>query len=237
MHLNTLAIAVKSCHRDMDAGCHDAIRNSWGRDLKTRGVDTYFFMGKDPAQDDTRRLRRYVTGEVVLDCKDDYESLPVKTHRICQWLQGKMYQHLFFCDNDTLIFPDKLLSSGFEKYDYSSSVWWGGEPGCPPFKFTDSYGEYPECRAWASGGWGYFLNRKAADIVANTYSRYWAEDMYVGDVLAPYIDKREITAARITTGTDHWPKTKYKFEPKYLKMAYERGSFKALYSWGGPLVA
>lgn len=231
-----LAIAVKSCHKDLDRGCHDAIRSTWGRDFKARGIDVFFFVGKDPTQEDTRRVRRYVSGEVVVDCKDDYESLPVKTRRICQWVNSKMFSHIYLCDNDTMVHPDKILSSGFEKYDYSASQWWGGEPGDPPFHYSDSYGDYPECRVWASGGFGYFLSRKAADIVANTYPKHWAEDMFVGDALAPFIDKREITVAKLSVMTDHFPRCAVKYDPKYLAPAYQHGSFKWLFN-GGPLVA
>jgi hypothetical protein len=240
LEVSKLAIVVKSCHRDLDRGCHDVIRQTWGRDLKARGVDTFFFVGKDPTQEETRRVRKYESGEVVVDCKDDYLSLPVKTRRICQWLGSKMFSHAFFCDNDTMLFPDQLLNSGFEKYDYSASHWWVGrglgDPGVPPFHYVDSGGEYPECRAWASGGFGYFLSHKASNIVADAQPTIWAEDLFVGQLLAPLIDKRELIVGKFSPITEHFPTCATKYDPKYMIQSYEKKTWKWLFN-GGPLVA
>lgn len=49
-----LAICIKSCHRDMDAGLHSAIRETWGKDAQALGISLFFFMGEDPTQQETR---------------------------------------------------------------------------------------------------------------------------------------------------------------------------------------
>jgi hypothetical protein len=167
-----LAICVKSCHRDMDAGFHTAIRSTWGKDAKALGIDVFFFVGRDPTQQDTRIMRRYTPGEVVLDCADDYMSLPVKTRRICQWAQAKLYTHLFFCDTDTYVRPNELLVLDFASYDYAG-WFFVGEPGGAPFEYQDEYGHYSDLRGWASGGLGYFLSRRACGVVATTPSTIW----------------------------------------------------------------
>lgn len=233
-----LAIAVKSCHRDLDAGLHEAIRGTWGRDAKALGIDVFFFVGRDPMQQDTRRVRRYENGEVVLDCDDSYDYLPLKTRRICQWLTGKVYKHLFFCDTDTFVRSKQLLTTGFEWYDYFGDFF-DNQPGAAPFKFTDARGNlFEECRAWASGGFGYFLSRRAADIIASTPPNFWAEDMYVGNVLAPAIDQHFLKAESIKIRgerngiTEHWPKTATVFTPEYARLAYENGGFHQLYANG-----
>ena len=233
-----LAVLVKSCHRDLDSGCHDAIRTTWGRDLKTLGVETCFFVGRDPSQQDTRRVRRYSSDEVVVDCQDNYDSLPTKTRRMCQWVGNKMFKHVFLCDTDTLINAKVLLSSGFESFDYAGRfIKVGTYPGSPPFRYQDERGEtYSECRAWASGGWGYFLSRRAAELIASTPVSGWAEDLFVGQVLAPMIDDKTFTGANLdvnTLGTSHYPRnvsTPYK--PEFMKMAMEAGSFDALFRTG-----
>ena len=234
-----LAVCVKSCHKHLDEGYHEAIRGTWARDLKALGVETYFFVGTDPSQQDTRRCRRYVSNEVVVDCKDDYESLPVKTRRICQWTMGKTFERIFLCDTDTLIKAKELLATGFEAFDYAG--YFGKEgtsPGCAPFSYTDAYGTYPECRAWASGGVGYFLSRRAAEIIAATPPTYWAEDLQVGQTLAPEFDTKRMIGSAMNMGngvvTSHFVKTNGtpEYKPEYMKLAYELGSFENLYRKG-----
>lgn len=234
-----LAICVKSCHRDLDAGHHDAIRGAWGRDAKANGVDVFFFVGHDPNQADSRRIRRYVSGEVLLDCRDDYESLPTKTRRICQWAMGKMFPYLFLCDNDTFVKIPQLLKTGFEKSDYSG-YFRDHLPGEAPFNYSDPFGEYPGCRAWASGGIGYFLSRKAVEIVAADPPTGWAEDMWVGQVLADYIDKKEIKAEPLDIkrkATWHFEKMNdhLVYKPEFMKLAYEnplKNGWDSLYASG-----
>ena len=231
-----LTICVKSCHRDLEAGFHDAIRGTWGKDAKTLGVDVFFFMGEDPTQQSTRRSWRYTPGDVVLDCDDSYEALPYKTRRICQWLLGKTYSHAFLCDVDTFVRPKQLLSTGFESYDYLGQFL-VGEPGGAPFHYSDEHGAYDDMRGWASGGFGYFISKKAASIVAETTPNVWAEDAFVGQSLAPFIDEKKVVSAHVDLQqrqvTEHFGKNKpQQFTPKILQEAYQHGGFKALYVKG-----
>lgn len=231
-----LAICVKSCHRDLDAGFHDVIRGTWAKEARWLGADLFFFVGEDPTLQSSRRSRRYVSGEVVVDCGDSYEDLPNKTRRIAYWATGKMFSHVFLCDVDTFVRPKQLLETGFESYDYAGQFL-TGEPGCAPFKYNDDRSVHEECRAWASGGFGYFLSKKACGIVADTHPNVWAEDMYVGQTLAPFIDSHDIVAANINLkqkqATEHWSKNlPQQFTPKILQEAYQYGGFRQLYVKG-----
>lgn len=231
-----LAICIKSCHRDLEEGFHEAIRGTWGKEAKALGLDLFFFMGKDPTQQSTRRSWRYNPGEVVVDCDDNYEALPYKTRRICQWASAKLFTNLFLCDVDTFVRPKQLLETGFESYDYAGQFL-VGEPGGAPFKYTDERGVYDDFRGWASGGIGYFLSKRAAGIVGATPPNVWAEDAYVGQTLAPFIDNKEIVSANIDLikkrATEHWSKNlPQKFEPKIIQEAYQHDGFKALYVKG-----
>lgn len=231
-----LAICVKSCHRDLEAGFHDAIRGTWGKDAKALGIDVFFFMGEDPTQQSTRRSWRYSSGDIVVDCDDSYEALPYKTRRIAQWMGGKMFTNLFLCDVDTFVRPKNLLNTGFEEFDYLGQFL-VGEPGGAPFRYTDDRATYDEFRGWASGGFGYFLSKKAASIVAESTPNVWAEDAFVGQALAPFIDKKEIVSANIdllkTQASEHWSKNlPQQYTTKILQEAYQHGGFKALYVRG-----
>jgi len=237
--MTKLAICLKSCHRDLDAGFHSAIRETWGQDAKASGVDVFFFLGRDAMQQETRQLRRYVSGEVVLDCPDDYDSLPFKTRRICQWVMNKMFTHVFLCDTDTYVNVKNLLKTGFEKYDYLGKFL-VGEPGGAPFNYTDEYGSrFDQFRGWASGGFGYFLSRKAVDIVADTRPAVWAEDAYVGQSLAPALDKGELKGGNIDLdntfhATEHWNKKRITtpFTPDAIRLAHKNGGFRELFKKG-----
>lgn len=238
--LGNLAIAVKSCHKDLDAGFHKAIRETWGQEAKALGIDVFFFMGKDPTQANTRASRRYEKGEVVLDVDDSYDELPRKTRGICRWMTGKMFHHVFLCDNDTFVRPKALVQIGFEYYDYAGDFF-RNHPGQAPFRYTDERGiPHENCRSWASGGYGYFLSRRAAEIVVETTPMTWAEDLYVGQALGSAIDKHEIKAVSIpfktggnNSSTEHFPKGPNRlFTPELLRLAYVHGGFNVLFHKG-----
>jgi hypothetical protein len=236
--MKKIAICVKSCHADLDRGCHDAIRSTWARDLRASGIETYFFMGADAKMSETRQLRRLVSGEVVLDCKDDYMSLPMKTKRICQWAQGKTFSHIFLCDTDTYVFPGPFICGYAEVFrteaDYAG-YFLGREPGGPPFTYTDAQGTFGETYPWASGGWGYFLSRNALTEVAAFFPKVWAEDLWVGQILGPPISvTKRMKGLNIAqnTITEHFPKSpdaKISYKPEYMSMAHQNGGFRALF--------
>lgn len=175
----TLLIGVKSCQRDREEGFHQAIRETWGHSYGF----IRFFMGGDKttAQD-----------EVALGCADDYMSLPYKTKAMLEWfLKHTSSDHIFLCDCDTFVDVRKLLVLPFEKYDYSgkSTLWPPNAKMGETFRYHDGKGNIIDpCHPWASGGYGYFLSRRAAQIVVENTPNTWAEDLWVGQVLGPRLD-------------------------------------------------
>lgn len=180
-----LAICVKSCAQDGIEGFHDIIRRTWGKDAEALGIDVRFFIGhaayKIPAQD-----------EVVLSCKDDYDSLPFKTKAILKWAMfnsydGDGYDYVFLCDTDTFIIPELLLKCGYEQYDYAGRI--GTQyPIGTVFRYEDGKGKIIEdCRPWASGGLGYFVSRPLMQTIVKHYEPdHWAEDLWVGQCAAKH---------------------------------------------------
>lgn len=183
-------IAVKSCHDDLKQGCHDTIRKTWGRNVPMFAHLKLFVGGGNI---------EYHPGdhadEVNLRCLDDYDSLPSKTKEICQWSWMRGYDFTFLCDVDTFLEPDRLMKTGFEKYDYSGRF--GSSPAIgSQFDFKDGRGiRHEHCHPWASGGFGYFVSRKAASVITSVEPKIWAEDMYVGQVMGPLIQCGDIEAA------------------------------------------
>jgi hypothetical protein len=118
-----------------DAADRDC-RATW---LKGAAADYRFFRGRGAK-------RAPLDDEVFLDAPDDYYGLPHKVQAIAGWALDAGYDFSFKCDNDTFVSVPRLLASGFEKHDYS-----GFYRGPGP--------------SYASGGSGYWLSRRAMEIV------------------------------------------------------------------------
>lgn len=207
-----LLIAIKSCAHDANRGDHNVIRNTWGKDI--READLRFFMGGDTS------YLGLMDDEVMVDAPDNYRGLPYKTREILRWSITKNYDQTFLADTDTFIIPVKLITCGFEKHDYFGRNTW-------PFGSTRYYeapgrnGDFwksSDCYPWMSGGCGYFLSKKAAEIIAVREPNCWAEDLWVGQVLGPFYNNREIKMANMDSGiTWHFPQNDYRsqYDPKF----------------------
>jgi hypothetical protein len=220
-----LLVAVKSCFDMMEAGAHDSIRSTWGAALAGK-AHLKFFMGRSLALDKSvvstaRNSYTPKNDEIILDCEDTYATLPAKTRGICQWAMGKNLSHTFLCDTDTYVKVGKLLTCGFERYDYVGAI---NKPIGATFEYTAVSREgmtdyYPACHPWASGGYGYFLSRSAAQEVADTYPKGWAEDMWVAQILGPFFVRGQFMALDLPKGTysEHFPSHIFKcgYEPKF----------------------
>ena len=140
-----------------------ACRETWVRDfLPFKNVDVRFFFGK-PAEGYPRQP---LPDEVFVDVPDGYGALPQKTVAACRWMVEQGYEFMYKCDTDTWVFAERLLIEMMENaFDYAG------------------YLHANVC----SGGPGYFLSRRAADIVAHqggSNGEVWAEDVWVSRVLA-----------------------------------------------------
>jgi hypothetical protein len=172
--MTALLIAVLSCQRDRSLGYHETIRERWGARLSDIS-DVRFFVG-GPRLDDLK------IDEVWLDVPDDYSHLSIKTKAICDWTLKNGYNFLFKCDNDTTIFVTRFRNYDYKDVDYAGRFW-GGQPG--------AIGLY-------AAGPGYFLSRKACEIISIYGGTPTAEeDVMVGNTLQPYISSSKIKAQHI----------------------------------------
>lgn len=203
-----LLIGIKSCQRDLENGCHDTIRRTWGRDV--READLRFFVGQGG--------RASSVDEVVVDAPDDYDSLPWKTREILHWSMDAQYDFTFLCDTDTFLIPSGLMNCGFEKSDVSGMFCTGHPVGSAPFDYKDERGEYQNVYSWPSGGRGYFVSAKAARIIIEQEPRVWAEDMYVGQAIGPRVQSGEIIAAELEkfVGRISWHYPRNHFETDFM---------------------
>ena len=188
----TLLIGIKSCNYDRERGCHKIIRETWGRAARTLGINVQFFLSLEgmpaiPCED-----------EIYLDCPDNHEGLSHKTKAICKWtVEYSNTDFLFLCDNDTHLVPYRLVACGYERYDYAGKIDVLGAPG-QPRSYKDCRGILiPECYPFASGGYGYFLSRRAMEKVAMSTVDHWAEDLWVAQMLGPAIKAGRMTGYNI----------------------------------------
>lgn len=195
--------ALKSCQHDQSSGCHQAIRDTWGKNLPS-GVDVRFFMGGDSSP-----LLEH--DEVHLTVDDDYWELTPKTRGICAYMVLHGYDFVYLCDTDTYLVVKKLLQSGFGAFDFSGGHLCHGEYGK---EFGKAYPRWVSPRGgvadpfyvYLSGGVGFFLSQKAAEKVATSSYYHHSEDVWVGQVLGPYIARGEIKAGLLPgiEGSSAW---------------------------------
>ncbi len=111
-----------------------------------------------------------------------------KTEALAKYALDGGYDYVFKCDDDTYVYVDRLLASGFEQFDYSGSM---------DRHHATPMGWY----SWAQGGAGYWLSRTAMQIIVSEgLHLVRAEDFAVGQILAAHgieahLDARYIPAA------------------------------------------
>lgn len=222
-----ILVAVKSCNRDRIDGCHVAIRETWGKDFPGN-VDVRFFVGRGASE--------LLADEIMVDAKDDLVALPVKVQKIAEHSVASGYDFTFFCDVDTFVIPKRLLDIGFEEFDYVGRFMEPG-PAKPIRNFRDGrIGVIPFVWNYASGGVGYFLSKRAAEIVSTMVPAHYAEDFSVGHALGPAIQAGELKVSYPHQLDNYaawhygvWSRTGYTwpysigFDPQWMYDSYKKG--------------
>lgn len=214
--MNRILIAVASCHRDKDNGFNDAVRNTW---LQGVTLDYVFVIGATLTHGDVFLYK----DELYLNAGDDYLSLPEKTHGLLRWAVNEGYDHIFKCDTDTYVRVDKMLDSDYASHDYIG--YFNGDVGRPNVI-------YNKCYAWASGGSGYWLSKRAAQYIVDNPPdgraicptlKYPCEDLWVGQLLGPKIESGEFTGLH---DPRYWrgfkPDSKVEFSAHYCSEGMNR---------------
>lgn len=202
-----ILIAVKSCQKDMEMGCHQAIRETWAPDLLS-DIDLRFFMGgENPCSpghamaDPYKKRHPFLPDEILLEGLDDtYWVLWPKVKRALQFSIENNYDYTFLCDTDTYLVPPHWYLSGFEKFDYSGRMAPapGLEMGKPYPRVNLSNGEFADpFYAYMSGGVGYFVSKKAAQIILADTAYRQSEDVASGQILGPLIAQGVVTGAHL----------------------------------------
>lgn len=153
-----LFVGISSCNRFEQNGFNDALRSTC---LKGLQVDYKIFHGDRTLKEGENTLLPVLSKEVtylpiepvlnhdviVAPVNDGFFGILEKYIFKCQYTLDHGYDYLFNCYYDTYFVGDRLLTCGFEKYDYC------GKYGHPSV--------YMHCQ----GGAGVFLSRKMCQII------------------------------------------------------------------------
>jgi hypothetical protein len=134
--------AIVSCEAHSDY--RTAIRETWLPLGPKEKADVLFFMGLGATS--------LGPDEIILPCDDSYGGLPNKVQEIVRWAHGRAYDFVLKCDNDVILRPQALLSSGFEHYDFVGCQ----EPSCKPGEIHTPW------------GFCYWLSKKAMKSVIDS---------------------------------------------------------------------
>lgn len=180
-----ILIGIQSCKQHRDR--YDVLKETWLKDIPASTYDFQiayaFFIGG---------INEPESGEVWLPCLDTYDALAQKTRLICKFALDQQFDYLFKCDTDTIVNVDRLLSSGYWMHEYM-----GGYNEDNMVEFLESVLKVKTRIQFCSGGAGYWLNRRALEIVSKQENHALmtpAEDVFVAGRLRdagiiPYFEK------------------------------------------------
>jgi hypothetical protein len=152
-----LLVSISSCESFETAGLNQPMRDTWLPDAVKLGIDYKFFhgSGSTPKSD-----------VIVLPVDDGMGGLTEKAKAKAKWAFENGYDFVFSCFPDTYACAERLLTCGFEEFDY----------------FGDVY-QHPGGAPYCQGGAGYFLSRKACETLFRDPTSYLNDDCWIGDVL------------------------------------------------------
>ena len=152
-----ILVSISSCEAYEKAGLNDPLRETWLPDAVKLGMDYKFFHGAGSTPKDD---------VVVLPVDDSLGGLTEKAKAKAKWAVENGYDFVFSCFPDTYACASRLYSSDFRSFDYFGRIHQhvGGAPYC-------------------QGGPGYFLSRKACEILYKNETSYLNDDCWIGDVL------------------------------------------------------
>lgn len=145
-----ILVSIVSCELFRVNGNNQAVRDTWLPLLKDADYKIFMGHGSSTTQPD----------EVLLNAPDDYKNVSYKTKEMYKYAYEKGYDYIFKCYPDTYVCPERLLSSGFQLYDYA------GNFACRPLS-----------GAYCCGGTGYWTSRRAYEQMLE--SRIPTEDTIV----------------------------------------------------------
>jgi hypothetical protein len=157
--VNKILVGLLSCQSTQAR--RELCRATWLPVLNEFGIEVLFLVGGCE--------HMHITHDTLyLPVSDTYNDLPQKTIAFCRWaLAYTPATHLFKADDDTFIHPQRFarfVESIPNDKEYVGNEW------------------RPRA-GYASGGAGYLLSRRAAELVASHRKLHGAEDIMTGEIM------------------------------------------------------
>lgn len=184
-----LAILVTSCKRNRHK--QQAIRDTWAKDARLANIDVFFIEGHSEQSESL-----LVEDRLLLPVPDTYEYLSHKIwHGVSAALRILDADYFLKLDDDCILNVQKLLEFSYESFDYIGSDVNLGSRTAFDWHSTGVFNKQlaglifeidPE-QTWYDGQGGYFLSRKAANIIASTplpKYQHMLEDYATGRVMS-----------------------------------------------------
>jgi hypothetical protein len=149
-----------------------AIRDTWVKELNIPNVDYKFFLGNSTRQPVHRRngakiqplfTRTPEADEIFLEVPDYYTANSLKMKAICRYALSNNYDFLLRVDDDTFIFPDRLIIDSE-----------------PNWAFADYSGA--SAGDFIHGGC-MFLSPHAMRMICSANPKGYADDVWIGEVM------------------------------------------------------
>ena len=200
-------IAISSCYEYERNGNNNAMRETWLPDIRRfKDLHYRFFVGVGQGAEHTVTPADCI---LLRDVPDDYGNLTYKTQSSLRWAHRHEYDFVFRCFPDTYCRVDRLMSCGFEQYDYYGD-----------FRGDPSTNEVSHQRAqnYASGGPGYWISKRAYELLLHApVLGVWrdeitpyTEDLWTGNILGRHLDLHlryfDDTHRFINRGSRYWPR-------------------------------
>lgn len=144
-------------------------RATWLSQLP-EGVDYKFFYGtrlrvagntnRYSKTQSQAQLRSPLPDEIFLDCGDGYTSNPQKLKLMCRYALEHGYDYLLRVDDDTFVYPDRLLATDWAAHDYSGA----------------GHGDFHP-------GGCLFMSRRAMELYVAAPITTYADDVLLGNVM------------------------------------------------------
>lgn len=159
--------------RSRQSSWANAVRSTWFNQVPQEIADVKFFVG--------RGSEAMPSDTVVVECDDSYAGLPGKVQQIAKYAYENNYEYVMKLDDDVVVKPRELLSSGYNQRPYS------GRANRPP-NTSDPF--------WVPMGFAYWMNRDCmkavteATIPLNNDDERWVAENLHRKGIHLYDDKR-----------------------------------------------
>ncbi len=207
-----IVVMVISCEANRRK--QESMRQTWLKDLKTANIEHVFIEG-NPSLDRPVHL-----GDTIfVNCPDTYEYLSHKVYKAIKVI-NKTYDPDFILktDDDCIYNIQKILEIDLHSYEYIGSNIISGEratydwhkKSLSNLQLADILYKARRDIRWFDGQGGYFLGRKAMDIIVQTGLEEFShmfEDYAVGRALHGKVEMPEFVSCHFTSirdGDIHW---------------------------------